>query len=98
MDKDFYTRKTKVIKALANPCRLMIIDCLLMGKKSVSEIVDMLKIEQSHVSKCLAVLKKNGLVVDEKQGLNVYYDLKVHCMAQFFSCVNKIIDGKEPDC
>ncbi len=91
MDKEFYIKKSNIIKALANPHRLMIIDCLLEGPKNVSEIVQITSQEQSYVSKSLSLLRKNGLVDDKKDGLNVYYSLKVCCMAQFFTCINKML-------
>lgn len=93
MDKEFYQKKTKIIKALANPTRLMIVDSLLDGAKNVSEIIKMTGEEQSQISKSLAILKNNGIVEDKKEGLNVYYSLKVCCMAQFFNCINKMLKG-----
>ncbi|MDD3014060.1 MAG: metalloregulator ArsR/SmtB family transcription factor [Candidatus Gastranaerophilales bacterium] len=91
MNKEFYKMKTDIIKALANPIRLMIVDCLLSGEKSVSEIIQTTGEEQSNISKSLGILKAQGLIKDRKNGMNVYYSLKVCCMAEFFSCLNRII-------
>lgn len=91
MDKEFYKLKTTVIKALANPIRLMIIDYLRDGEKCVCEIVDKLKEEQSNVSKSLGILKTNGLIKDRKEGLNVYYRLNLCCIDHFFNCLDNII-------
>ncbi|OGI03743.1 MAG: hypothetical protein A2104_08855 [Candidatus Melainabacteria bacterium GWF2_32_7] len=91
MNKEFYKLKTSVIKALSNPTRLMIIDCLLSGEKSVSAIIEMTGEEQSNVSKNLGILKAHGLIKDRKTGLAVYYSLKVCCMGEFFGCLNNII-------
>lgn len=84
--------KTKMIKALANPTRLMIVDALADGEKNVSELVGLTGEEQSNVSKCLGVLKSNGIVQDRKDGMNVYYSLKVCCMGEFFTCMNKMLE------
>lgn len=81
-----------MIKALANPTRLLIVDLLASGEKNVSELVDLTKEEQSNISKCLSVLKSNGIVKDRKDGMNVYYSLNVCCMGEFFACINKIIE------
>jgi ArsR family transcriptional regulator len=91
MNKEFYKLKTSIVKAIANPTRLMIIDCLLNGEKSVSEIIELTGEEQSNISKSLGILKANGLIKDRKQGLNVYYSIKVCCMGEFFKCLNNII-------
>jgi len=91
VDKEFYKLKTTVIKALANPIRLMIIDCLREGEKCVCEIVEQLQEEQSNISKNLGILKSNGLIKDRKEGLNVYYRLNLCCINEFFCCLDNII-------
>lgn len=91
MNKEFYKLKTNIIKALANPTRLMIIDCLREGEKCVYEIVNQLKEEQSNISKNLGILKSNGLIKDRKEGLNVYYRLNLCCIDEFFGCLDNII-------
>lgn len=89
-------KKAKIFKALANPVRLDIIDLLLEGEKCVCEIQQELKkYEQPHISKSLARLKYIGLIKDRKEGLNVYYSLKICCVREFFNCLNKILDDKE---
>lgn len=92
MNKELYQKKTKMIKALANPTRLMIVDFLATGEKNVSELIELTGEEQSNVSKCLAVLKSNGIVKDRKDGMNVYYSLKICCMGEFFTCMNKMLE------
>ncbi len=92
MDKEFYKLKTNIIKALANPVRLMIIDYLRDGEKCVCDIVEKLQEEQSNISKSLGILKANGLIKDRKEGLNVYYRLNLCCINEFFCCLDNIIE------
>ena len=94
MNKELYRKKTKMIKALANPIRLMIVDLLAIGEKNVSELIELTGEEQSNVSKCLSVLKLNGIVKDRKDGMNVYYSLKICCLGEFFVCLNKMFEEK----
>jgi len=91
MNKEFYKFKTDVIKALANPIRLMIVDCLKDGEKNVSELIAIIEEEQSNISKHLAVLKNQGFIKDRKAGLNVYYSLKICCIKDFFGCLDEMI-------
>src|SRR3989339_1542577 len=91
MDIEFYKLKTSIIKALANPIRLMIVDCLRDGEKTVSQIIEALDEEQSNISKSLGILKSNGIIKDRKEGLNVFYSLKVCCMKEFFCCLDSMI-------
>lgn len=65
---------------------------LATGEKNVSELIELTGEEQSNVSKCLAVLKSNGIVKDRKDGMNVYYSLKICCMGEFFTCMNKMLE------
>jgi ArsR family transcriptional regulator len=45
----------------------------------------------STVSKHLSVLRNAGLVDDRKEGLKVYYRLRVPCVAKFFECVDEVL-------
>lgn len=98
MEKPVNERKAEIFKVLANPVRLDIVDVLLDGEKCVCEIQQKLeKYKQPHISKSLARLKAVGLIQDRKEGLNVYYSLRICCMAEFFACLNAMLDGSEPD-
>jgi ArsR family transcriptional regulator len=91
MDKEFYKLKTNLIKALANPTRLMIVDFLRGGEKCVCEIIEHLEEEQSNISKSLGILRSNGLIKDRKEGLKVYYRLNLCCIDEFFCCLDNIL-------
>lgn len=94
MNKEFYKLKSELIKVMANPVRLMIIDALSDGEKNVSELIALTGENQSNVSKCLSVLKSNGIIQDNKKGLNVYYSLKICCMDKFFNSVDNLLREK----
>ena len=63
------------LKALADPERLKIIQCLQGGPKHVSALSDLLGADIANVSHHLGVLRHAGLVRDEKQGKFVVYSL-----------------------
>jgi ArsR family transcriptional regulator, nickel/cobalt-responsive transcriptional repressor len=63
------------LRALADPERLRIIECLRTGPKNVSEIADMLESVVVNTSHHLGVLKHADLVQDEKHGRFVVYRL-----------------------
>lgn len=92
MKKTLYEKKAQIFKALSNPVRLEVLECLIDGEKCVCEIVEKLNYEQPHISKSLMKLKESGLIKDRKEGLNVYYSLKICCMGDFFNCLNKILE------
>ncbi|HNS09802.1 MAG TPA: metalloregulator ArsR/SmtB family transcription factor [Candidatus Ozemobacteraceae bacterium] len=83
--------KTVVLKALAHPTRLYIIEELAQGEKCVCEFVDAVKADFSTVSKHLLVLKNAGLVEDEKRGQQVFYRLRMRCLPDFISCIGTAV-------
>ena len=98
MSNSINDRKAEIFKALSNPARLDIIDQLLEGEKCVCEIQAALeKYEQPHISKSLAKLKSAGLIKDRREGMNVYYSLTICCSVEFFTCLNKILNGESPE-
>jgi len=84
--------RARVMKALAHPSRLFIVDELSRGERCVRELTDMIGADVSTVSKHLALLKKAGVVLDEKRGQQVFYRLRVPCILNFFGCVEAVLD------
>ncbi|HSN55529.1 MAG TPA: metalloregulator ArsR/SmtB family transcription factor [Candidatus Sulfomarinibacteraceae bacterium] len=84
--------RARVMKALAHPSRLFIVDELSRGERCVCELTEMIGADVSTVSKHLAVLKKAGVVLDERRGQQVFYRLRVPCILNFFGCVEAVLD------
>ncbi len=73
MSENIYLYQAELLKALAHPTRLQILDLLKDGEKCVCKILPELQMEQSNVSRHLNVLRKEGLVTSRKEGLKVFY-------------------------
>lgn len=73
---DPYDKQTGILKALAHPARLQILDALRAGPECVCHLEALLGLRQAYVSQQLARLREAGLVVDNKEGLNVFYEVK----------------------
>ena len=86
-----FAARSKVIKALAHPTRLFVVDQLSRRKTCVCDLARMVRADVSTVSKHLAVLKNAGIVQDEKRGLQVFYSLKCPCVLTFFACVKGVL-------
>jgi len=94
MDKKTFARfdaRAKILKALAHPTRLFIVDELSKGPRCVQELTEMIGSDISTVSKHLSMLKNVNVVSDEKRGTQVFYTLKMSCAVNFFSCVEDIL-------
>ncbi|RJP70478.1 MAG: ArsR family transcriptional regulator [Candidatus Abyssobacteria bacterium SURF_17] len=89
--KQRYEARARVIKAMAHPSRLFMVDELSRGERCVCELRDMIGADISTISKHLSVLKDAGIVEDEKRGLQVFYHLRVPCILNFFGCVEDVL-------
>ena len=89
--QDSYEARALIIKAMAHPSRLFIVEELFRQERCVHELTEMIGADISTVSKHLSVLKNAGIVRDEKRGSKVYYSLRVPCVINFFSCVESVI-------
>lgn len=90
-EKARFETRARIIKALAHPTRLFIVDKLSHGECCVRELRDIIDADISTVSRHLSVLKGVGIVEDEKRGLQVWYRLKVPCILNFFGCVEDVL-------
>ncbi|MDJ0959351.1 MAG: metalloregulator ArsR/SmtB family transcription factor [Acidimicrobiia bacterium] len=72
---ELYQLHASVCKGLADPKRLLILNALRDGERSVTDLVDDLDIPQANVSQHLAVLRDRGLVTGRRDGQWVYYSL-----------------------
>jgi DNA-binding transcriptional ArsR family regulator len=85
-----YKTQARIIKALAHPTRLFIVDELAHGERCVCELTDMIGVEMPTVSRHLSQLKNAGILEDEKRGSQVFYRLRVPCVLNFFKCVQAV--------
>lgn len=83
--------RAAIIKALAHPTRVYIVEELARGERCVRELTEMVGDDISTVSKHLSVLKAQGIIVDEKRGANVFYRLQVPCVLKFFGCIEEVV-------
>lgn len=97
MDKRTLERleaRAGIIKAMAHPSRLFIVEELSRGERCVCELTEMVGADVSTVSKHLSVLKTAGIIEDEKRGTQVFYSLKMPCVLNFFSCVETVLKSR----
>jgi DNA-binding transcriptional ArsR family regulator len=79
-----------MMKAIAHPVRIAILKYLEGGKKlTVTEIYELLGIEQSTTSHHLGILKDKGILCSRREGKNSYYFLKHEILSQIIDCVNR---------
>jgi ArsR family transcriptional regulator len=85
-----YKTQARLIKALAHPTRLFIIDELSKGERCVRDLTDLLQVEMPTVSRHLSLLRSAGFLEDEKRGAQVFYRLRARCVLNFFNCIEAL--------
>ena len=81
--------KADFLKALAHPLRLAMIEQLKNGEKSVGQLVSALNVEQSGISKHLAILRQVGILHSRQDKATVYYAVRD---ADIFNVLRPITD------
>jgi ArsR family transcriptional regulator len=89
------SERSLVVKAMAHPTRLLVMEALMQGEQCVNDLTAMAGCDVTTLSKHLSVMKKAGLLVCEKRGLNVYYQIACPCFADFFRCIDLISTTRE---
>src|SRR4030043_614545 len=71
MEERVLELKAEILKALAQPTRLKILELLRNGEKCICEIVPAIKGEQSNISRHISLMQKSHLVTTRKGGVKV---------------------------
>ena len=75
LDEQAIQIKAKLFRGFADPSRLMLIEVLRNGKKSVGELVEITGLSQPNVSNHLRCLSDCDLVKKDRNGRYIYYSL-----------------------
>lgn len=86
-----FEKQAEIIKAMAHPLRIAILDFLKDREKCVCHIAEHIGSERSNVSKHLSVMVNADILQCRKDGLKVIYKLKSPCILGFFDCISSCI-------
>ena len=82
-------RAAETLRVVSHPARLRIVEILVDGERSVTEIQDSLGITQSQTSQHLSNMRVRGVLKCRKDGNMVYYSIAnpdvvkvIHCIRQ----------------
>jgi len=84
-----------IMKALAHPSRLMMVQELIEGERCVCELTEMVGADISTVSKHLSLLRDAGIVDSRRDGVKIYYRLKTPCVLKIFDCIEAVMDEQQ---
>ncbi len=94
MDRPDYDRRAAILKAIAHPSRLIIVDALAEGEKCVCDLQELVGSSMPTVSRHLAQMAAAGIIAGRREGSWVHYSLQVPCITKIFACVEEVLDAE----
>jgi DNA-binding transcriptional ArsR family regulator len=87
------TFKARFFRVLAHPIRIKILEILVRGNRTVQELQEALELDQPVVSQQLAVLRNQGIVTAQKQGLSVRYALRDPAIGDLLEAARRVFNN-----
>ncbi|MCL1094047.1 ArsR/SmtB family transcription factor [Shewanella kaireitica] len=84
--------RAAVLKALAHPTRLWLLEQLQQQEHCVCDLTDGVNADISTVSKHLSLLKQAGIISSRRDGKQIYYRLETPCLLNMLSCVETVLE------
>ncbi|MAG55857.1 MAG: transcriptional regulator [Planctomycetes bacterium] len=78
---------SECLRTLAHPCRLRMVEMLLVQERTVGELADACGIPSHMASEHLRILRDRGLLVADRRGRRVYYAVRESGLASILACV-----------
>ncbi|MCE5340845.1 MAG: metalloregulator ArsR/SmtB family transcription factor [Planctomycetaceae bacterium] len=94
MDKKIAQKVAEVLKAVAHPIRLQIIEALEKKELTVTVLTETLLVQQAVVSRHLAIMRDKGILDCQRDGLNVYYHIANPNVINLLHCVYPHCDSQ----
>ena len=94
MKRDDAVARAKILKAMANPTRLMMVEELSRGDRCVTDLRFLAKVDPSVISRHLAQLKHAGIVTEKRAGLRVIHHLACPCILQALECTVGVMQAE----
>lgn len=98
MTRSNFDSLQKLFHCLSDVTRLRLLEMMCGGERSVSEFVESLKEPQPKISRHLATLRDDGLVMTRRNGKNIYYAIDLGGNADTASiliAVLQVLSGKD---
>ncbi len=88
-------KAAEVLRVVAHPVRLGILEILENGEKNVTEICQQLGAAQAYISQQLTLLKARGVLASRKDGAQVFYRIAFPAVLKIIHCVCAQQEGFE---
>ena len=94
MEEKVLELKAEILKALAQPTRLKILELLRNGERCICEIVPAINGEQSNISRHISLMQKSHLVTTRKDGVKVMVNVRDPKVFEILDKVSAILKNQ----
>ena len=94
MEERVLELKAEILKALAQPTRLKILELLRNGEKCICEIVPAINGEQSNISRHISLMQKSSLVTTRKDGVKVMVKVRDTRVFEVLDSISTILKSR----
>jgi ArsR family transcriptional regulator len=94
MEERVLELKAEILKALAQPTRLKILELLRDGEKCICEIIPAINGEQSNISRHISLMQKSHLVTTRKDGVKVMVKVRDTRVFEVLDSINIILKSR----
>ena len=87
----------RTFKALSDPNRREILNLLKDGPMTAVEIVEHFQVSGATISHHLNMLKESGLILDDRQGKYIYYELNMSVVDELLGWISGLKGDTQND-
>ncbi|MDD5707629.1 MAG: metalloregulator ArsR/SmtB family transcription factor [Kiritimatiellae bacterium] len=84
---EIYLARARIMKALASPVRLMMVEALGREERCLCELQPLFRGNKSTLSRHIAALRNVGIIRQRREGTRIYLSLATPCILRVFDCV-----------
>ena len=89
IEQDRIERAAAVLKTVAHPLRLRIVELLEGGERSVTELKELLGVTQPLTSQHLSQMRMRGVLASRRDGAQVYYSIANPDVVKVIHCIRR---------
>ena len=86
---EMHKKAAECLKVMANPHRLLIVELLAKGPKTVGEIAEKCDLKPHVTSEHLNLMKRCGFLTSSKEGRSVHYQIADDHLIDLITCMKK---------
>ena len=92
--RELYKIHAELCKVFSNSTRLEILNLLRDKEMSVTELIEKTKLSQANISQHLSIMKYKDIVISDRKGKNIYYQLTNPKIIKAFDIIKEVLAEK----